>query len=739
MNSNLKRAAQAAATVALAYAVTTDGNAQTLEALPQITVEGDQITDSVKAAFTDRSESPNAKVVIEGEQLNQFNDMSVGDAIRRLPGVTFSAVNRSREIKLRGIPREYTQVLLDGRPLLDGDSTRSVEVDRIPAVLIDRIEIIRSPLASMNSAGAAGTVNIITKRQSGKPGGGISVGGGYLGHNGPTGDVSGWSGGQYGNFNYFIGGGQQRRLLEESNTTLNNIGAATLGDGGTIQRQQRRFDETTFTSRFEYKTDENNTFTFSPSYFKTHELRDQTDRRLNNTQTAINRITNETRNRDRENIGTYFEWLHTFDKATTLKTFVDYQKAREDTTRDSTRYSGAGVLEQIERRLSPIALERVAPGTVFTRSFDSHVLEAGVGAILLSRTEDESRMRTVGSGTATADPTRKYKVGEDIIYGYLSDRTSVFGPDQLTLGLRVEASQTRTTDNLGLERSNDAVVANPSLQYRYSVVPDLDLRLGVARTVRRPDLRDLTPTVSEDNGTPIRPDIRGNPDARPEHIWGVDIGFDKFLDGKSGILSANLFGRQFDDKLERTLSFNTANNRWVSTLNNAGEGRMMGAEVEARVPLTFVNMPHLTLWGNAVAVHTELTDKITGQQRRFAEQPDLVTNLGLDYFVESWKTTFGINYNRTYAYSQDILQPTTTSTTVFQNQRTDFNALNRFDVSVRVMLRKDFTISFGALNLLRPTDRRVITTTNMAGNVLTQVVTTEPSNSLYYARAAFTW
>ena len=150
-------------------------------------------------------------------------------------------------------------------------------------------------------------------------------------------------------------------------------------------------------------------------------------------------------------------------------------------------------------------------------------------------------------------------------------------------------------------------------------------------------------------------------------------------------------------------------------------------------------MPHLTVWGNAVAVHTELTDKLTGQQRRFAEQPDLVTNLGLDYFVESWKTTFGVNYNRTYAYSQNILQPTAASPTIFQNQRTEFNALNRFDVSVRVMLRKDFTISFGALNLLRPTDRRVITTTNMAGTVLTQVVTVEPSNSLYYARAAFTW
>lgn len=734
MNCTTKRAAHAAATLALALTATTEGHAQTAYTLPTISVVGDQITNSVKDAFTDRSNSPNSKVVIEGEQLNQFNDMSVGDAIRRLPGVTFSAVNRSREIKLRGIPREYTQVLLDGRPLLDGDSTRSVEVDRIPAIMIDRIEIIRSPLASIGSSGAAGTVNIITKRQSGKPGGGLVLGGGYLDHNGPMGDVSAWTGGQQGNFNYFISGGQQRRLLEESSTTINRIGAASLGDGGTIQRQQRKFDETSFMSRFEYKADESNTFTFSPSYFKTHELRDQTDRRLNVAGTAINRTTNEIRNRDRENIGTYFEWLHTFDKATSLKTFVDYQKAREDTTRDATRYNQAGNVDQIEKRLSPIALERIAPGTVFIKSFDTHVLEAGMGAILLSRNEDESRLRTLG-GTATPDPTRKYRVGEDVYYGYLSDRRSVFGPDLLTLGVRVEGSQTQTTDNVGVQRTSDDVAVNPTLQYRYSTTPDLDLRVGVARTLRRPDLRDLTPTISDNGGTLVKPDTRGNPDAKPEHVWGVDIGFDKFLYGKTGIISANLFGRQFDDKLERQLSFESG--KYISTLRNAGEGRMGGVELEARLPLEFMNMPHLTLWGNAIAVRTQLTDKITGQHRRFAEQPDFVTNLGLDYFVEAWKTTFGVNYNRTYAYSQNIWQPY--NGVAFQTQRTDFNALNRLDVSVRVALRKDTTLSFGAQNLLRPTDRRVLTNIDPNGTILTQVVSAEPSNRSFYGRLAFSW
>lgn len=699
------------------------------ETLPEIRVDGGAIGESVQQAFTDRSNAPNAKVVIEGEQLNQFNDLSVGDAIRRLPGVTFSAVNRSREIKLRGIPREYTQVLLDGRPLLDGDSTRSVEVDRIPAVLIDRIEIIRSPLASMGSSGAAGTVNIITKRQNGKPGGGISVGGGYYDKNGPIGDLSGWTGGQAGPINYFIGGGVQRRLLEESSDTFNTIGASS-SDGGTLQKQTRRFNEANFNARFEAQLNEQNRLTIAPSYFRTEEYRAQTDRRLNGARTAVNRITDEIRTRDRETIGSYFEWQHIYNTAVSSKVFVDVQKAIELTTRNSTRYSATYVPQQIERRYSPIDLRRIAPGASMTANVAGHVLDMGLGAILLERQESEERQRTLG-GNTTPDPTRIYKVGEDVAYGYVSDRFSVLGPDLLTLGVRVESSETRTTDNLGVLRTGTDTAVNPSLQYRYSFTPDLDFRAGIARTVRRPDLRDLTPTISSNSGTIVSPDTRGNPEARPEHIWGVDVGIDKFFDNKLGLVSGNVFARQFDDKLDRTLS--RENGRWISTLRNAGEGKMVGVELEARVPLHFI--PGLTLWGNAIAVKTELTDSLTQQRRRFAEQPDLVTNIGLDYYVRAWRTTFGINYNRTYAYSQDIWQPL--NATQVTNQRTEFNALNRLDFSMRIQVRDDITVSFGALNLLRPIDRRVVSTIQPNGTISAQTITAEPSNATYYVRTSF--
>jgi hypothetical protein len=153
--------------------------AQEVTQLPTLQVH-DELATSVQRANQLRHNSPNAKIVIEAEQLNQFNDQSIGDAIRRLPGVTFSSPNRSRSIKLRGLGKEYTTVLLDGRPIIDGDSSRAMEVDRIPTIFVERLEITRSPLASDENPGAGGTINIITKRNFGPTGGAISVGGGHV-------------------------------------------------------------------------------------------------------------------------------------------------------------------------------------------------------------------------------------------------------------------------------------------------------------------------------------------------------------------------------------------------------------------------------------------------------------------------------------------------------------------------------------------------------------------------------
>lgn len=707
--------------------------------LPAIIVTGGDVEGSVESALIARRESPNAKVVIEGEQLNQFNDLSAGDAIRRLPGVTFPGVNRPREIKLRGIGKEYTQVLIDGRPLIDGDASRNFEVDRIPAAMIERIEIIRSPLANSSSLGAAGTVNIITKRQFKKDGGGLSLGGGYLTDNGPIGDASGWTSGEEGAFRYFLGGQSQRRRVNESSAEDIFGANGTKPDSGSRQEQAREFDEYFATGRFEYDITDDDTLTFAPTFSRSHELRDQSEYRLNKAQTGFELRTDETRNRTRQTFAAYNEWKHDFSAETQSRLFIDWQTGTEDTTRDGLEQTLDPItglplgLPSPDQRIAGIKLGRTAPGFVLNTQIDGHAIEGGFGASFSTRKEQETRYR---KGGVAPNFGRTYKVGEDIFYGYIMDKFSLLGPDELTAGLRIENSSTRTTDVLGNDFSIDETFINPSLQYKYSMDDDLDFRMGVARTLRRPDLRDLTPTLSTKKGTLSEPDTRGNPNTRPEDIWGVDSGFDwHVLDGK-GIVSANLFARNFHNKIESALSQEAG--RWISDPRNVGDGTLYGAELEVRSSLDFVEMPNLTLFANATAMRSSLTDQLTGQTRRFAETPNFVSNIGLDYFVPDWKMTFGLNLNTVYGYSQNIAQATNTAGIV-NNVHTEFSTLNRLDFSIKTALSENFNLSFSALNLLRPTDKRVRTTFDRNGNITSLTRSSEPSYSSYYVRASYTW
>src|SRR3546814_5109089 len=64
---------------------------------------------------------------------------------------------------MRGLGQGFTQVLVNGRPIPGAGNDRTVFVDRIPAEIVDRIEVIRSPSADIDSQGIGGTINIILK------------------------------------------------------------------------------------------------------------------------------------------------------------------------------------------------------------------------------------------------------------------------------------------------------------------------------------------------------------------------------------------------------------------------------------------------------------------------------------------------------------------------------------------------------------------------------------------------
>ena len=126
------------------------------------------------------------------EYFQRFEPLSVGDMMKRVPGVSFqSDIGEYAEPSLRGIGSEYTQILVNGRRITGGTNDNTVVVDRIPAELVERVEIIRSPSSDIDSQGVGGTLNIILKEGAELSGGIYRLGAYYNdGETNPSGFLS---------------------------------------------------------------------------------------------------------------------------------------------------------------------------------------------------------------------------------------------------------------------------------------------------------------------------------------------------------------------------------------------------------------------------------------------------------------------------------------------------------------------------------------------------------------------
>lgn len=137
--------------------------------------------DAVQVTATDifrnRLSTPAPVLSYDYRYFQRFEPLTVGDMLKRIPGLSFSSdVLEYDYVQLRGIGAQYTQILINGRRLPGGAGNRSIQVDRIPAEMVERIELIRSPTAAMGSEGVAGTLNIILKKGATYAGGSWRLG-----------------------------------------------------------------------------------------------------------------------------------------------------------------------------------------------------------------------------------------------------------------------------------------------------------------------------------------------------------------------------------------------------------------------------------------------------------------------------------------------------------------------------------------------------------------------------------
>ena len=143
----------------------------------------DQITIATKTQKSIDGVAATVEVISQ-EEIERMGAESLKDIMDRTPGLsvqygTFpSASSKSKSsITIRGMSANGTLFLLDGRRLA-GEVQNPYDLERIPAAIIERIEVVKGPMSSLYGADAVGgVINIITKRP--KKGMQIDVGARY--------------------------------------------------------------------------------------------------------------------------------------------------------------------------------------------------------------------------------------------------------------------------------------------------------------------------------------------------------------------------------------------------------------------------------------------------------------------------------------------------------------------------------------------------------------------------------
>ena len=214
-----------------------------------------------------------------------------------------------------------------------------------------------------------------------------------------------------------------------------------------------------------------------------------------------------------------------------------------------------------------------------------------------------------------------------------------------TIGIVIDGNQ--------IKSSEDFFEFNPSAHWRWDMTDRTQLRLSVARTVRRPSFDQLNPTLIIDD----EESILGNPTLDQETALGFDAGFDVELGGRDAIMGFNAFYRDVSDKIEldgvpdgvneifqEFVDEDVEATVWV---NNPNDGKIWGLEFDFSSPVSFVS-ENLHVFANYTWIDSEIRDANANFpiDRPFSLQPDYIYNAGFDHLIAGIGLTWGASYQK---------------------------------------------------------------------------------------------
>lgn len=584
------------------------------------------------------------RIVVSREELLRQGDTTLSEALKRLPGVTLGSgtPGRSGAVALRGMAG-YTQVLVDGQRAPTG-----FDFDSLTPDMVERIEILRSPTADLSGESIAGTINIVLAQTARTDSTQLTLAWATAdGRHTPSASWR-WSRREESRSHALTATATRREFLYQDTglergydpagvenlrrtTRLRSIGAReSVTASPTLELRLANDDTLTLqalldASRLERTGDVDWETLAGPPldhvrYRQGHEI-------------------------DTTQLNASAAWTHPFEDAGTLAAKASLAWNGEDYLFREQGYAADGSQNLEDRTTADLDVRNLGSnGKWSLPEVGRHQVETGWEASVDRRRETRIQHLLPVGGSEEWLSDLSFDAQVRRLAAYAQDDITFSPRWSMYLGLRWESIET-TSDGTGFAAvRNRADVLSPVMQSLWKM-PGSEkdqVRLALSRTYKAPTLAALSARpYTSTNNRPLNPDVRGNPDLRPELATGLDAAYERY--GEDGArLSVGGYIRRIGGVIRTETRL--LDGRWVAFPANGGDATAWGLEMDARAGLAqlYAGAPAIDLRFNA-NLNRSRVDDVPGPDNRIDQQVPFSATLGADWKLDPRWTT-GLSY-----------------------------------------------------------------------------------------------
>lgn len=499
--------------------------------------------------------------IVAAEQLQKEQINNLGDAVKHIQGISVTGSNSNEtDISIRGLPGQYTLILIDGKRVSTRDSrpngSGGFEAGFMPPIsAIERIEVVQGPMSSLYGSDAVGgVINIITKKADNEWHGTLSL------------DSTLQEKSKYGNRNK--GSAYLSGALVPDRLFMSIYGKHDQKDEDKFKTGSFGNKNWDIGTKLNYKITDNQNLNFDigRDYQKRSYSKDKTSTTLNQqTKKYVDGTTINTRDHYSLSYDAYWDFV--------MSDLSFYQEKAKRKTSTEGIYSDR---------------EPTITNSIFDAKFifdlKDQTLSVG-GQYQHNKLKDDS-VTSSQDGWAVSS-TEINTVRQQALF--IEDEIHVLDNLFATLGVRMD------------HHSEYGTHYNPRAYLVYNLNDNWTVKGGVAKAYRTPSIREISPNygMSTAKGAAV---MYGNPDLNPETAITEELSL-MYQNDNSTNSSLTVFNTDFKNKIasENTGQKDPKTGLQLYKYYNIGKARIQGVETS----LSFQILENLKATTNYTYMHSK--------------------------------------------------------------------------------------------------------------------------------------